>query len=526
MAINDISLTAGMRSNLLSLQSTVALLDRTQSRLSSGKKVNTAMDNPVSYFAAQALNSRAAIIDGLKDSMGQAVQTITSADKGISGLTAMIEQAKGIAQSALSAAAGTAANQDLTHIDTYGTVSLDTTTITSAVTASITVAIGANVTLGTSTVVVGGSTFTYATTVGTGLFATTSELKTLIEALTGYTVSIVGANVTGAVLTITHAGITVGSVTGTVTNAGLVSADVTGTSITFTNGSVSVTLTASAATWTTAGGLATALLANGFNTATVSGTSVIAGKTTTTVLHDDFTINAVGGINATSGTRELRTFTVGTTAFTYTEGTSYTLTAGVAAPTAAIGAALAAAITGAGLGTASVTGTTVAVTLPSSELTSLQTQYNALRTQMDALAVDSQYKGKNLLDLDELVVKFEGTNLTVTGFNASTTGLGINAATWVIGGSIEASVTALDTAATTLRTESSKLSGNLSIITVRQTFSTNMINTLNEGSDKLTLADTNEEGANMLMLQTRQSLGTTALSLSAQAAQSVLRLFQ
>ncbi len=88
------------------------------------------------------------------------------------------------------------------------------------------------------------------------------------------------------------------------------------------------------------------------------------------------------------------------------------------------------------------------------------------------------------------------------------------------------SVTALDDALVTLRSESSKLSGNLSIITVRQEFSTNMINTLTEGSDKLTLADANEEGANMLMLQTRQTLSTTALSLSAQAAQSVLRLFQ
>ena len=64
---------------------------------------------------------------------------------------------------------------------------------------------------------------------------------------------------------------------------------------------------------------------------------------------------------------------------------------------------------------------------------------------------------------------------------------------------------------TTMRQNASKLAGNLSIITVRQDFSTNMINTLTEGSDKLTLADTNEEGANMLMLQTRQSLSTTAL---------------
>ena len=97
MAINDISLTAGMRANLLSLQGTVDLLDRTQGRLASGKKVNTAIDNPVSYFASQALTSRAADIDSLKDAMGQAVQTIKAADKGITAISSMIEQAKGIA---------------------------------------------------------------------------------------------------------------------------------------------------------------------------------------------------------------------------------------------------------------------------------------------------------------------------------------------------------------------------------------------------------------------------------------------
>ena len=59
MAINDISLTSGMRNNLVSLQNTVTLLDRTQNRLSSGKKVNSALDNPINYFAAQSHMSRA-----------------------------------------------------------------------------------------------------------------------------------------------------------------------------------------------------------------------------------------------------------------------------------------------------------------------------------------------------------------------------------------------------------------------------------------------------------------------------------
>ncbi|MCK7508769.1 MAG: hypothetical protein MZV70_35230 [Desulfobacterales bacterium] len=77
----------------------------------------------------------------------------------------------------------------------------------------------------------------------------------------------------------------------------------------------------------------------------------------------------------------------------------------------------------------------------------------------------------------------------------------------------------------TLRTESSKLANNLSIITARQEFTQGMINVLKDGAAGLTNADMNEEGANMLMLQTRQALGTTSLSLASQAAQSVLRLF-
>jgi flagellin-like hook-associated protein FlgL len=69
------------------------------------------------------------------------------------------------------------------------------------------------------------------------------------------------------------------------------------------------------------------------------------------------------------------------------------------------------------------------------------------------------------------------------------------------------------------------LAANLSILSTRQQFVSSMVNTLVEGAGKLTNADTNEEGANMLMLQTRQQLGVTSLSLASQAAQSVLRLF-
>src|SRR5512140_3715246 len=121
MALNDISLTSGMQANLLSLQGTVNLLDRTQSRLSSGKKVNSAIDNPVSFFASQALTARASTIDSLKDAMGQAIQTIAAADKGIKAITAMIEQAKGVAQSALSAESGAEMDSLAAQYDTIMT---------------------------------------------------------------------------------------------------------------------------------------------------------------------------------------------------------------------------------------------------------------------------------------------------------------------------------------------------------------------------------------------------------------------
>ena len=106
MAINDISLTAGMRSNLISLQGTVDLLNRTQERLSTGKKVNTALDNPLNYFTAKALNSKAADLAGYKDGMSEAVQTIKAANAGITGLEGLIAQAKAVAATALGTEAG------------------------------------------------------------------------------------------------------------------------------------------------------------------------------------------------------------------------------------------------------------------------------------------------------------------------------------------------------------------------------------------------------------------------------------
>jgi flagellin len=175
------------------------------------------------------------------------------------------------------------------------------------------------------------------------------------------------------------------------------------------------------------------------------------------------------------------------------------------------------------------------------EIQTLENQYQQVLCQIDLLADDSGYKGVNLLDGTTVThtVKFDETGasaLTMTGFDASSTGatltlISIAANAWVSAGGtadltdINSAIIKLDAATTSLRSEAQKLSTNLSTITIRQDFTANMINTLNDGAANLTNADMNEEGANMLMLQTRQQLGTTSLSLASQAAQSVLRLF-
>jgi flagellin-like hook-associated protein FlgL len=157
-------------------------------------------------------------------------------------------------------------------------------------------------------------------------------------------------------------------------------------------------------------------------------------------------------------------------------------------------------------------------------------QFGVLLEQIDTLASDSGYRGTNLLTADNLTVNFNedaSATLTVTGFDSTSTGLTIDSAvaSWAGTTNITDAQNDLGSASIELRKQSKNLANNLNIITTRQNFTDSMIGALQTGADNLTLADMNQEGANMLMLQTRQNLGTTALSLSSQAAQSVLRLF-
>jgi len=184
-----------------------------------------------------------------------------------------------------------------------------------------------------------------------------------------------------------------------------------------------------------------------------------------------------------------------------------------------------------------------ALSATSTDATTFRSQYNTVLNQISQMAADSGYKGINLLQSAELTIEFASeagkSTLKLTGFGDTSTTFNINGldtemtsmgSGWISGttidtAAIQASIDNLETARGELRVRSKTLSSSLSIITAREEFTAQMINTLGDGASKLTEADMNEEGANMLMLQTRQALGTTSLSLASQAAQGVLRLF-
>ncbi|MCX6139004.1 MAG: flagellin [Ignavibacteriales bacterium] len=167
-----------------------------------------------------------------------------------------------------------------------------------------------------------------------------------------------------------------------------------------------------------------------------------------------------------------------------------------------------------------------ALTATGTQLTSLKTSYDAVLTQIDDLANDSGYSGKNLLKGDTLTVYFNEDNsskLDIVGFDAATSGdITLSALDTA---DIQSSLDEIDSSLNTIETQAKSMSSTLNVVQTRFDFTQGLINTLKAGAAKLTDADMNEEGANLLMLQTRQQLATTSLSMASQSAQSVLRLF-
>jgi flagellin len=165
----------------------------------------------------------------------------------------------------------------------------------------------------------------------------------------------------------------------------------------------------------------------------------------------------------------------------------------------------------------------------------LAVQFGDLLGQIDQMAADAGFNGVNLLDSTnstDLTVTLNETGsstVTIAAVDFTAAGdlaIGGAANNWALAADIQLAADDLTAALTTLRSQAQTFGSNLSTVQIRQDFTKAMINTLQTGADSLTLADSNEEGANLLALQTRQQLSTTALSLASQASQAVLRLFQ
>ena len=159
-------------------------------------------------------------------------------------------------------------------------------------------------------------------------------------------------------------------------------------------------------------------------------------------------------------------------------------------------------------------------------------QFNDLRLQLDNLANDSSYKGTNMLKGSpaNLKVTFSedgSSTLTISGVSSDASGLSITTAAsdWAADGNIDTAINDLDSALSTLRSTASTMGSNASVLSLRLDFTTQLVNSLEEGAAKFVNADLNTESANLLTLQTRQQLGTIGLSIAQQSEQSILRLF-
>jgi flagellin-like hook-associated protein FlgL len=170
----------------------------------------------------------------------------------------------------------------------------------------------------------------------------------------------------------------------------------------------------------------------------------------------------------------------------------------------------------------------------------LSSQYLELRSQIDNLTEDASYNGVNLIksSSDTLTVKFnektgtDANELEVTGVDSDAASLGVLttgttgwAASSGFATTIDSDIDQIDSALTTVRATAQTFGTNSSMLSIREDFTSELINTLESGAGDLVNADLNEESANMLSLQTRQSLGTISLSIAQQSEQAVLRLF-
>jgi flagellin-like hook-associated protein FlgL len=390
-------LSTGVRQNLNSLQSIKAQQTQTENRLATGKKVNSALDNPVNYFTSAALNDRAGDLTNLLDGVQNSVQTLQAASNGIQSITALVKNAQSAAKQALQTADS---ESDATLTGSVSDLKRSTSLISTTSGPGFTE--GDTITLTSGT---GSDAKSASFTIGSGA-GEYSTVGDLLKAVNNSSLD----------------------VTATLDSSGEVSFEETGGE----NLAVSSTGT-------------TALASMGFGSSNLTATA------------------------STSQTRD-----------------------------------------------------------------SFRQQFNDILDQIDQMAKDSGYNGINLLMGNDLTTIFnektgaDQSKMTISGTVFNSSGLGLeklSTGDFQNNKQVNRVLDALTSSLTSLRTQSSTFGSNLSMVQARQDFTNNMVSTLNTGADQLVAADTNAESANLLALQTRQSLSTKALSLANQADQSILQLF-
>ena len=513
--MSGIVLSASVRQNLLSLQSTASLLATTQNNLATGNKVNSALDNPTNYFTAQGLNNRASDIGNLLDSIGNGVQVLQSANTGITSLQSLVASAQSIANQVLQSPVGYSTKSNINSAVLTGATASNLLNSSagpvtgSAVNTDATTATGAITTSTTLSGTAGSSTNDLASAI--------TATDTLVVNGTTFTFT-AGTSSTGTSIGI---GDTVAHLLSTINSAAGVTASLSAGAITVNGGTSGVTLSGSslaklglATTGDGLSGQTLSIAATGGGTA-----SVISFGTGTGQVSDLNELNAklaANNLQATFDTSGKLNITTSNDAASSTIGAltgSATLTGGA------------------------FNGITLAgpVADPNSQAqrSSLVGQYNNVLAQINTTAQDSSFNGVNLLNGDTLKLTFNETGkstLSITGVTFNQAGLGLATLTsgtdFLDNSSANKALTALSTASGTLRAEASTLGSNLSIVQIRQDFNKSLINVLQTGSSNLTLADTNQEAANSQALSTRQSIAVSALSLANQSQASVLQLLR
>lgn len=494
----DIVLSSAVRDNLLSLKQTADLQSITQTRLATGLKVNTALDNPNSFFTAQSLNDRASDLTNLLDNMGQSVQTIRAADKGITSITKLVESAKAIANQALQtsseyerkqytsqyndlleqiedmardsgykgknllAGAGNELevifNEDSTSNLTVDPVDFTDTTLDDGLNLDDLDPGGT----GTSSFnIYGGST----TLSLTGLQAS-SNLTDLGDWVNGNIVSITDSSGT--------TNLTVGTDITTVQDYVDALNDLSGVEASFDESTDAITITS---------GLDNALYISKDNTS--GGTATDGGAT--------------GGTTTTATVAALSSTALLVTSGGFQAGDTITITDGNGFE-------------------------------PASLEIDDETTVSDLVTFIDNVkGLDATFSGGSISLIGEVSFDITSSNTDFNrmtlGSSSGTVALSAAASEFKTDTDIDRTLQAINAALDELRSAASNMGTALSTVEIRTEFTENLINTLEIGAGELTIADMNEEGANMLALQTRQQLSSTALSLANQADQSVLSLF-